>query len=99
MATRSSSRDGMAAPLTRGCSTGQPGLLRHPANVSGTHPRRSGEVLHEGADAGYVAAHDQRLHRLGALERVQRLDVRQVANDMVLEQDAVAAQQVSGYGD
>jgi hypothetical protein len=60
---------------------------------------RAGEILYEGADACYIPAHDQRLHRLGALERVQRLDVRQMADDMVLEQDAVAAQQVSGLRD
>ena len=33
-------------------------------------------LLYEGADARYVSAHDQCLHRLGALERVQCLDVR-----------------------
>ena len=44
-------------------------------------------------------ADDQRLHRLGALERVDRLDVGHVAHHVVLEQDAVAAEQVAGLGD
>ena len=55
--------------------------------------------LGEGADAGDVAADDQRLHRLGALVGVDDLDVAHVADDVVLEQDAVAAEQVARLGD
>ena len=53
----------------------------------------------EGADAGDVAADDQRLHGLGALVGVDDLDVALVADHVVLEQDAVAAEQVARLGD
>src|SRR2546429_6380748 len=53
----------------------------------------------EGADPGDVPAHDQRLDGLGALVGVQHLDVGHVADHVVLEQDPVAPQQVTGLGD
>src|SRR3954466_11424037 len=46
-----------------------------------------------------VTAHDQRLHRLGALVGVDGLDVGHVADDVVLEQDPVAAEQIARLGD
>ena len=49
--------------------------------------------------AGDVAPDDQRLHRLGALVGVDDLDVAHVADDVVLEQDAVAAEHVARLGD
>ena len=42
---------------------------------------------------------DQRLHGLGALVGVDDLDVAHVADDVVLQQDAVAAEQVARLGD
>src|SRR5215472_10160639 len=61
---------------------------------AGTRPGGS----YEGADSRDVAADEQRLDRLGALERVDRLDVGQVPHHVVLQQDAVAAEQVARLG-
>ena len=55
--------------------------------------------LRERADPVYVTPHDQRLHRLGPLERVDRLDVRHVPDHVVLELDAVPPQEVSRLSD
>src|SRR5919205_1540717 len=55
--------------------------------------------LHEGAHACDVPADDQRLDRLGALVGVDDLDVAHVADDVVLEQDPVAAEHVARLGD
>ncbi len=59
-------------------------------------PRRTASG--EGPDAGDVAADDQRLHRLGPLVRVDRLDVGHVPNHVVLQQDSVAAEHVTRLG-
>src|SRR4028118_2103364 len=48
--------------------------------------------------AGDLAADDERLHVVGALEGVDRLDVGVVAGDVVLQQDPVATEQVAGVG-
>src|SRR3984885_2318271 len=54
--------------------------------------------LGEGADAGDRAADDKGLHRLRALEGVDRLQVHHVPHDLVVEQDAVPAEHVAGLG-
>src|SRR5580693_7658830 len=55
-------------------------------------------VLRERADAGDGAAHDERLHGLGALEGVNGLQVHHVPHDLVVEQDTVAAEHVTRVG-
>jgi len=55
-------------------------------------------LLGECADAGDVAPNDQRLDGLGALERVDRLEVDHVLDHLVVEQDSVASQQVPRLG-
>src|SRR5680860_23989 len=59
----------------------------------------SGISSGEGADAGNIAAHNQSLDVLGAFIGVDRLDVGHVPYHVVVEQDAVAAQQVPRFGD
>jgi len=58
-------------------------------------PSRSAEC----SDAGDVAADDKGLDGFGALERVDGLKVGHVPDDVVVEQDAVAAEQVAGVGE
>src|SRR3712207_6715583 len=53
----------------------------------------------ERSDAGDVAADDQRLDGLGALVGVDDLDVAHVTDDVVLEQDPIASEQVARLGD
>jgi hypothetical protein len=55
-------------------------------------------VSGERGDSGDVPADDQRLQRLSALKRLDRLDVGHVPNDVVCEQDPVAAEKVSRLG-
>jgi len=55
-------------------------------------------VLREGPDAGDGPADDESLHRLGALEGVDRLHVHHVPHDLVVEQNAVAAEHVARLG-
>ena len=50
-------------------------------------------------DAGDLAPDDERLDRVRALEGEDRLHVGEVARDVVLEQDAVAAEDVARVGD
>src|SRR4051812_29375088 len=59
-------------------------------------------ILHpllESGHAGDVTPDDQRLHRLGPFEGVDDLDVTHVADHVVLQQDPVAAEQVTRLGD
>src|SRR5689334_9078298 len=56
---------------------------------------RSGERRH----TGDVPPHDEGLDGLGALVGVDRFDVGHVPDDVEVEQDAVAAEQVAGLGD
>jgi hypothetical protein len=80
-----------ASPTSTGTATSRvPG--RSPT-CSSTTPEAS-ERLRERADPGDGAADDQRLHGLGALEGVDRLQVSQVPGDLAAEQDPVAAQHV-----
>src|SRR6516165_7091476 len=53
----------------------------------------------KGAQAGDVAAHQEGLDRLGSLVGVDGLNIGHVPDDVVLEQDAVAAQQISCLGE
>src|SRR3954447_19170904 len=53
----------------------------------------------KGPDPGDVAAHDEGLHRLRALEGVDGLDVGHVPHDVVLLQYPVAAEQVARVGE
>src|SRR5918998_1802521 len=54
--------------------------------------------LYERGDAGYVAADDERLDRVGALVGVDDLHVREVPGYVVLEKNAVAAHDVPRLG-
>ena len=56
-------------------------------------------VSHEGAEAGDGLADDQILHLIGAFVGVERLGVGEEARDVVVGDDAVAAQQLAGPGD
>jgi hypothetical protein len=53
----------------------------------------------KGAQAGDVAAHQERLDRLRSLVRVDGLNIGHLPDDVVLQQDAVAAQQISCLGE
>src|SRR5690349_12694052 len=89
----------MTTPCPQWGRTRRPGSTRRhgaPRYTPGSVARRHG---HEGVVAGDVAADDQRLHGVGALVRVDRLDVAQVPGDVVVEQDAVAAEHVAGVGE
>src|ERR687893_1420618 len=57
-----------------------------------------GQRLYERGDAGYVAADDERLDRVGALVGVDDLHVREVPGYVVLEKNAVAAHDVPRLG-
>src|SRR5690349_4120004 len=52
----------------------------------------------EGSEAGDGAADDERLHGLGALEGMDRFHVDHVPHDLVVKQDAVAAEHVPRLG-
>src|SRR3954454_5045796 len=54
---------------------------------------------HEGAEAGCRAPDDERLHLARALVGVQRLGVGEEPDDVVVEHDAVAAEQLARPGD
>src|ERR1700746_3654142 len=73
-------------PGWRGSGGVRPGQRRLPRQ----------KVLREGADTGDGTADDERLHGLGALERVNGLKVHHVPHDLVVEQDAVAGEHVAG---
>src|SRR5882762_9992890 len=61
--------------------------------------RRRIEKSHEGAEAGDGLADDQILHLIGAFVGVERLGVREEAGDVVVGDDAVAAQQLAAPRD
>src|SRR3546814_2502060 len=65
------------------------------ANPSRAGARWGLRRLRECAHAGDVASEQQRLHALGALVRVDGLDVGHVLHDAVLQQDAVSAEERS----
>src|ERR1700676_2161290 len=70
--------------------------------VSMTGGRRSARVAsrsNERADAGDRLADDQVLHLIGALVGVERLDVVEEARDIVVGDDAIAAQELASPGD
>src|SRR5712691_10783276 len=62
-------------------------------------PAKPGPRLHEGADAGDGAPDDQGVDLAGALVGVDRLGVGHEPAHMVLQQDAVPAQQLAGPAD
>src|SRR6478609_7391536 len=70
---------------------------RAPAPRGGARRRRGVGVGGSGerGDARDVATDDEGLHGLGALVRVQGLDVGEVPRDAVAQEDAVAAEQVA----
>src|SRR5215813_4515435 len=69
-----------------------PSVEAPPRLAAGTVLLRS---VHEGAHAGCRAPYDERLHFARPLVGVQRLRVGHEAADMVVEQDAIAAQQLT----
>jgi len=56
-------------------------------------------ALHKGAKSCYGLADDQVLHLIRALVGVERLGVSEEARDVIIDEDAVAAQQLSRPGD
>ena len=89
-------RDAAGLPAARVILTARP----HDRNTRRDQPHHGArDPLGERADAGDVAPHDQGLHRLGSLVGVDHLDVAHVADHVVLEQDAVASEQVTRLGD
>src|SRR5664279_5283330 len=79
-------------------STSRYRMTASPAGVAvwlGTALVRSGE----GSDTGDVPSDDEGLDGFGALVGVQCLDVGHVPDDVVVQQDPVAAQQVPALGE
>src|SRR6266699_2813036 len=61
--------------------------------------QRSGDCSDKGGQAGYGAADDQGVDLAGALVGVDRLGVRDEPADLLLQQDAVPAEQFAGVAD
>src|SRR5258708_17937806 len=59
----------------------------------------SESALHERADARDRLADDQVLHLVGAFVRIQRLGIGEEARDVVVGNDAVAAQELAAPAD
>src|SRR5215470_9727713 len=57
-----------------------------------------GGALNEGAEPGDRLADDQMLHLIGAFVGIERLGVREEARNVVIDEDAVAAEQLSRPG-
>src|SRR5262249_56473648 len=80
------------APIPMSSSSGRPSPRT--ATRSGTPSivtvRTTRRPLDERADTGDVPSDDQCLDRLGALVRVDGLDIGHMPHDVVVEQDAVA---------
>src|SRR6478609_1307966 len=90
------SSSGSPVPRTRTRSrTSSTWMNRWSAAAGSRGPVRSDE----GADTGDVPSDDEGLDGLGALVGVDGLNVRHVSDDVVVEQDSVAAQQIPGLGD
>src|SRR5262249_41817688 len=58
-----------------------------------------GGALNEGTEPGDRLADDGRLHLIGAFVGIKRLGVREEACNVVIDEDAVAAEQLSRPGD
>ena len=69
------------------CLKGEPATERRPL------------VSHEGAEAGDGLADDQILHLIRAFVGVERFGIGEEARDVVVGDDAVAAQQLAAPGD
>ena len=74
-------------------------LIRQRVEGAGQRVTWAAQRLDEGAQAGDGLADDQRVHLARALVGVDRLGVGHEAPDMVLEQDAVAAEQLARIAD
>jgi hypothetical protein len=69
-------------------------MLKSPVS-SCEEGRRAPATSHEGADAGDGLADDQVLHLIGAFVGVQRLGIVEEARDIVVGDDAIAAQDLT----